>query len=104
MTSSWRRLALGCVLMLTAGASATAQEHSIPVMRIGDWVEIGGALPIAVVYQAEQRLTTAGFDPGAVDGMLDARTTAALRQYQQRHGLPVSGTLDAATRHALGIK
>lgn len=74
-------------------------------MRIGGWVEIGGDLPVAVVFQVEERLEAAGFDPGPVDGILDTQTQEALRQYQTQKGLPpVTGKLDHASRQALEIK
>jgi peptidoglycan hydrolase-like protein with peptidoglycan-binding domain len=39
-----------------------------------------------------------GFDPGPVDGLFTAQTQAALRAFQARYGVPVSGLLDQATR------
>ena len=39
-----------------------------------------------------------GFDPGPIDGIYTAQTQAAVRGYQARYGLPVSGMLDYATR------
>jgi peptidoglycan hydrolase-like protein with peptidoglycan-binding domain len=73
-------------------------------MRIGDWVEIGGDVPVVVIFQAETRLQAVGFDPGPVDGMLDAKTRVALRQYQTDQGLPPTAALDSATQKALGVK
>jgi peptidoglycan hydrolase-like protein with peptidoglycan-binding domain len=42
-----------------------------------------------------------GFDPGPVKGVFTAETQAAVRAYQARYGLPVSGLLDHATRRGL---
>jgi peptidoglycan hydrolase-like protein with peptidoglycan-binding domain len=95
---------LGCILIGASVAVVMAQGEPTPVMRIGEWVEVGGATPVVGVLQAQERLKATGFDPGPVNGMLDARTQAALRQYQRQQGLPVTGTLDAATRKALAIK
>lgn len=47
---------------------------------------------------AEQHLQDFGFDPGPVDGHFTAQTQAAVRAFQARYGLPVSGWLDPATR------
>jgi peptidoglycan hydrolase-like protein with peptidoglycan-binding domain len=41
---------------------------------------------------------------GPVDGELNAQTEAALRQYQQQHGLPVSGTVDEASLQQLQLR
>jgi peptidoglycan hydrolase-like protein with peptidoglycan-binding domain len=50
------------------------------------------------VQIAEEHLQAFGFDPGPIDGRFTAQTQAALRAYQARYGLPVSGQLDYATR------
>lgn len=92
----------GTILWATVRLTA-AQGSPTPVMRIGDWVEISGELPVVVIYQAEKHLQAAGFDPSPVDGMLDAKTQVVLRQYQTDQGLPTTGVLDEATRKALGI-
>ena len=81
-----------------------AKKAGRKVNCLGDWGEIGGGTPVIVVYQAEKRLKAAGVDPGPVDGIVDAQTQTALRQYQTRLGLPPTGVLDAPTRQALGLK
>jgi TonB family protein len=53
--------------------------------------------------QVQERLRSAGYNPGAVDGVPGPQTVAALRQYQTAQGLPVTGLLDEATRKALGL-
>ena len=82
---------------------AAAQSRPTPVMRLGDWVEVGGTMSMVVVSQAETRLKAVGFEPSPVDGIADAQTCTALRQYQRQHGLSVTGVLDVATQKALGI-
>jgi peptidoglycan hydrolase-like protein with peptidoglycan-binding domain len=47
---------------------------------------------------AQTHLQAFGFDPGPVDGVYTAQTQAAVRGYQARYGLPVTGLLDYATR------
>jgi peptidoglycan hydrolase-like protein with peptidoglycan-binding domain len=49
-------------------------------------------------------LTAEGVYAGPVDGELNAQTEAALRQYQQKHGLPISGAADEATLKQLQIR
>jgi tetratricopeptide (TPR) repeat protein len=53
--------------------------------------------------QVQERLRSAGFHPGAADGVPGPQTVTALRQYQTAQGLPVTGLLDEATRQALGL-
>ncbi|MDO5288717.1 MAG: peptidoglycan-binding domain-containing protein [Pseudomonadota bacterium] len=50
---------------------------------------------------AQTLLSGMGYDPGPTDGLAGRRTAAALRAFQQDHGLPTSGQLDDATRRAL---
>jgi peptidoglycan hydrolase-like protein with peptidoglycan-binding domain len=52
---------------------------------------------------AEEHLQAFGFDPGPVDGSFTAQTQAAVRAFQARYGLPVSGLLDRATREELRL-
>ena len=53
------------------------------------------------IQVAEVHLRDFGYDPGPVDGVYTAETQAAVRAYQRRYGLPVSGLLDQATRQKL---
>jgi peptidoglycan hydrolase-like protein with peptidoglycan-binding domain len=52
---------------------------------------------------AEMRLKEFGFDPGPVDGLFTAQKQAAVRAFQARYGLPVSGLLDRPTREELKL-
>jgi hypothetical protein len=54
--------------------------------------------------EVQKRLQEEGFYHGPTDGRLGPATTAALSQYQAKHGLPRTGALDDATRKALGIQ
>jgi peptidoglycan hydrolase-like protein with peptidoglycan-binding domain len=50
------------------------------------------------IQVAQSHLKDFGFDPGPIDGRYTAETQAAVRGYQARYGLPVSGLLDHTTR------
>ena len=52
----------------------------------------------------QERLKTEKVYAGPVDGELNAQTEAALRQYQAKQGLPVSGAADEATLKQLQIR
>lgn len=45
-----------------------------------------------VVRAVQRELAVRGFDVGPVDGVLSARTRAAISSYQKAHNLPVTGT------------
>ena len=49
------------------------------------------------VLAAQAGLARRGFSPGSLDGLMGAQTRAALRAFQLREGLSVSGAIDDAT-------
>jgi peptidoglycan hydrolase-like protein with peptidoglycan-binding domain len=51
----------------------------------------------------QERLKDEGFFYGTVNGQSGSETSAALRRYQIRYGLRVTGELDEATRRSLGL-
>jgi len=60
-----------------------------------------GPLPALDVRTAQMYLTFAGLNPGPIDGVMGARTQAALTAYQQQQGLPQTGAADDATLASL---
>jgi peptidoglycan hydrolase-like protein with peptidoglycan-binding domain len=52
----------------------------------------------------QERLKAEGVYAGPVDGEPNTQTAAALRQYQQKQGLPVSGIADEATLKQFQIR
>jgi hypothetical protein len=58
----------------------------------------------ATVSAVQSELAKLGYYNGAIDGTLGDQTEAALARYQEDRNLSVTGTVDAATLHSLGIK
>ena len=79
-------------VMVVAAVTLAFAVSTSPGLAAGD----------ASVEHAQQALKDAGHDPGSIDGVMGARTTAALKAYQQNQGLPVTGRLDDATAAKLG--
>jgi peptidoglycan hydrolase-like protein with peptidoglycan-binding domain len=52
----------------------------------------------------QERLKAEGVYAGPVDGEVNAQTEAALRAYQQKRGIPVSGAADEATIRELQLR
>jgi peptidoglycan hydrolase-like protein with peptidoglycan-binding domain len=52
----------------------------------------------------QERLKTEGVYAGPVDGEMNAQTEAALRAYQQKQGIAVSGAADEATLKQLQLE
>ncbi len=68
------------------------------------WLSLVSATAVAQsisVQEAQERLETLGLSPGPVDGLMGSMTRAALREFQRRNDLPVTGELDQATQSAL---
>ena len=55
------------------------------------------------VRQVQQALDSKGYNPGPTDGRLGPQTRSALNQFQQKQGLPQTGTPDNQTLAALGV-
>jgi peptidoglycan hydrolase-like protein with peptidoglycan-binding domain len=89
-------LTLGLLLAapIVAAAGADRQSESLPAA-------VDQLLARDMIQQAQTHLKLAGFDPGRADGVFDARTADAVRQYQAAQGIPVSGLLDEPTRSAM---
>ena len=56
------------------------------------------------VRQIQETLKAQGQDPGPIDGVMGARTQAALRSYQGSNNLAATGRADAQTMEKLGVR
>lgn len=56
-----------------------------------------------IVTRVQQALKSAGYDPGAIDGVIGGSTLRAVDRYQREKGLPHGG-LTLRTLEALGVK
>jgi peptidoglycan hydrolase-like protein with peptidoglycan-binding domain len=54
------------------------------------------------ILQLQLLLQEKGFKPGSPDGIFGPRTKEALRDFQDRYGIKVSGVFDNQTLYALG--
>lgn len=86
-------VAITSAALLSFGAIAGGQQHS----------SSGASAEPATVRQAQERLMSEGFDPGAVDGRLGPQTRQGLKDFQESKGLEPSGQLDPQTIAALGL-
>src|SRR3954469_19729016 len=79
-----KKIYLSSVIILICGASAMYADGS--------------------VAEIQQNLKDQGFYYGQINGQKDADTTAAIRRYQIRNGLQITGELNAETQKSLGLK
>jgi peptidoglycan hydrolase-like protein with peptidoglycan-binding domain len=64
---------------------------------------ICSAMADPVTEKVQQTLKDQGFYYGEVTGTMDADTTAAIRRYQIRNGLKITGELDVETQKSIGV-
>jgi peptidoglycan hydrolase-like protein with peptidoglycan-binding domain len=85
-------------------AITSAALISFGALAGGHQSSSGGAdAESATIRQAQERLISEGFNPGAVDGRLGQQTRQGLKDFQQSRGLEPSGQLDPQTIAALGL-
>jgi peptidoglycan hydrolase-like protein with peptidoglycan-binding domain len=94
MRQLWRVIACLPFLLLTA---CVASQTAAPTAG-SDRVAYDRILTPGDIQMAETHLQEFGFDSGPVDGIFTAQTQAAVRAFQRRYGLSVSGLLDHETR------
>jgi lipoprotein-anchoring transpeptidase ErfK/SrfK len=92
---------------LSASAHRLAPSVGLPgrplelTVRTNLWAPTPKPRPVQDVLEAQLALARLGFSPGSLDGGLGSQTRAALRAFQQKEGLPMSGALDIATEGRL---
>ena len=59
--------------------------------------------PVRNVFEAQLAMARMGISSGSLDGLIGPQTRAALRAFQQKEGLPVSGELDPTTKERLHL-
>lgn len=59
--------------------------------------------PVETMLEAQIALARQGISSGSIDGVVGSQTRAALRAFQARENLPVTGQLDALTRNRLWL-
>ena len=84
-----------CPLMVEAGTAGTTGEQppEQPQRISKDNVKL-----------LQERLKAEGVYAGSVDGIMGPQTEAALRAYQEKEGLPVSGAADEETLKELQLE
>jgi peptidoglycan hydrolase-like protein with peptidoglycan-binding domain len=94
MRLRWSAIVWLLLVLLTVCVSSHTMERSPGAERPA----VDRLLNRGDIQVAQAHLRDFGFDPGPVDGIYTAQTQAAVRAYQARYGLPVTGLLDYPTR------
>lgn len=92
--------AVATALPLAASAGMTMGHKKAAVHKAAAHKVAAGSAHVKAIQKALDK-------SGAklkVDGLMGKQTEAALRAYQKKHGLKVTGTADKATLKSLGVK
>jgi len=92
-----------CFLLGAAAHAATMSQETRPTtnpqsMQEEDFLAFVG---VDNIRESERVLKARGYNPGAVDGVIDEQTRQALRDFQRFNGLPMTGALDWRTTEQL---
>jgi peptidoglycan hydrolase-like protein with peptidoglycan-binding domain len=100
-----KRLILTC-LLAPLGAFASGPFTSLhPEEHLPDAVEQPSSDPYSgFISKVQEKLHALGFDPGPVNGDLNAKTQAALAQFQLSRTIPAGAQLDDVTLQELGVE
>jgi peptidoglycan hydrolase-like protein with peptidoglycan-binding domain len=97
MRPFWGVIASLPLVLLTACVASRTEAPTPGAVRAAyDRILTPGDIQVA-----EEHLQAFGYDPGPVDGVFTPQTQAAVRAFQRRYGLSVSGLLDRQTRREL---
>src|SRR5438445_4249330 len=64
----------------------------------------GGYANGSVVIQVQSRLARAGYNRGAIDGVMGPRTRYAIQAYERDHGLRVDGAISGSLLRNMGLR
>ena len=83
---------------ITNSPPAAAPEWSGSTSSNGPRTNGSSSVTAAAILDAQVALDRIGISPGSIDGVPGSQTRAALRAFQLREGLPITGELDTNTR------
>lgn len=89
------RLFIGQIICIPSSTTPKPPSHPCPTLRIGNQG--------APVVELQQLLRSAGFNPGAIDGIFGNQTRAAVIAFQRSKGLAQDGIVGVMTWTALGV-
>lgn len=93
----YRRAVLGwLVVVRLTGCVASQPQQPATMPPATDELLTAGDIQVA-----QEHLRAFGFDSGPVMGVFTPETQAAVRAYQARYGIEVTGLLDRATQRGL---
>ena len=99
---------LASLSMLSVGVLLYTVADHLEAVQVPAGVDRPPADPFAryrsQMTLVQETLERFGYEPGPIDGVMRFKTGSALRAFQQRHGLSVTGRTNPETLATLGIE
>ncbi len=92
-------MVLVAIMSSSPGAAQTSDAKSVTSLDVTVQPDLNSDLVGAV----QSGLQAKGMSPGRIDGKYGARTTAAVRAFQERYGMKPHGKVDIQLLLALGL-
>jgi peptidoglycan hydrolase-like protein with peptidoglycan-binding domain len=93
--------AAACIASASPGIAQGTSAPTQAMRKLLDMNEVPTLSP-QWILRVQQALQRKGFNPGPIDGVFGPMTRDAVRDYQDRFGMPATGELDNQTLYALG--
>src|SRR5688500_592449 len=77
-------------------AATSSQTASASPTASGSQQKNAAKISNADMRKVEEALKSKGYDPGPINGEMDAQTSQALRDFQKKNNLADTGTMDQA--------
>lgn len=105
MTTRWiKRLLTGSLVLTLAFSTWAAEEKKTAPAKEEKAEKKAPAKASEEIKKLQEALKAKGQDPGPIDGIMGAKTRAAIKAFQEASGLKGTGSLDDPTAEKLGVE
>ena len=105
MTTRWiKGLLTGSLILTLAFSGWAAEEKKAATAKEEKLEKKAPAKASEEIKKLQEALKAKGHDPGPADGIMGAKTQAAIKAFQEAGGLKATGRLDDQTAEKLGVE
>ena len=105
MSTPWLRSSVaGALIMILALPAWAAEEKKAAPAKEEKAEKKAPAKASEEIKKLQEALKAKGHDPSPIDGIMGAKTRAAIKEFQEASGLKGTGRLDDQTAEKLGVE